>query len=168
MTYDEFLEATGISDRTLRHYQKEGLVPSSLHPDGTVDWGDEHLLRVLAIRQLKEDGVHRLREMRARLDAMTLEELRQYVFPEEAPDSEPAPAPPVEAEPALPHAPPAAALPPPPVREIASAPATAIVEDWSRVRLRHGLELHLMRDAPDEARRLARAIVELCGVGSRD
>jgi DNA-binding transcriptional MerR regulator len=76
MTLHEFLEKTGLADRTLRKYHEEGLVPQTGR-DGR--YGELQYLRVMAIPLLRGQGIRGSLALRSALDAMTIEALRDLV-----------------------------------------------------------------------------------------
>lgn len=76
MTLHEFLEKTGLADRTLRKYHQERLVPQT-GPDGR--YGELHYLRAMAIPLLRRDGISGSPALKNALDEMSIEQLRQIV-----------------------------------------------------------------------------------------
>lgn len=67
-TIDQIARATGLTARTIRHWTARGLFePPPFQAAGT-RYGREHLARLRAIQQLREQNV-RLDVIRARLDA---------------------------------------------------------------------------------------------------
>lgn len=68
MTITELEERSGVARRTIHFYIREGLLPSPDKPGGGARYDEEHLLRLLLIREL-QSGRYRLAEIRDRLDA---------------------------------------------------------------------------------------------------
>ena len=66
-TLDELCILTGHSKRTVRYYMQLGLVPRPIGEARAAYYTDEHLVRLLRIKQLSEAGVslERIREVLA-------------------------------------------------------------------------------------------------------
>jgi DNA-binding transcriptional MerR regulator len=156
-TLGELQELTGVSARTLGKYTSLGLVPRPVGGGRRARYGEVHLLLLLAIDKLHTEGVREIDELRARLDAMSDEDLDAYTTSEgdgagkaangrggvirDLGDDDTTVALPTFAAGAEGGA-------PTPVR-------------FTRHELAPGLELHLRDDAPDGTRLLAEAIVAL-------
>ncbi len=147
----ELAEAVGVSPRTVRYYVQRGLLPAPPFKGPDTVYGEDHLVRLKAIRVLQARFLP--------LDAIQVELLR--LSPDELKalaDSEPAPAS-SGAAPAG-HSEPAPVPPslPGPVKDEAPAPSTAGVTSWRRWELAPGLELHLADTADAKTRALAERV----------
>ncbi len=101
MTQDEFLiqdlaEETGVSPRTIRYYQQEGLLPEPDNRGKFAYYNQDHLKRLILIQELKKNFLP-LKEIRERLNSLTSHEV-QILLEEQndrhtrqAPPSAPAP-----------------------------------------------------------------------------
>lgn len=143
----ELAEAAGVSPRTVRYYVQRGLLPAPPFKGPDTVYGEEHLVRLKAIRVLQARFLP--------LDAIQVELMR--LGPDELKalaDAEPTPL----ASGAVPaaEAPPAAPSRPGPVKDEAPASPPATVTSWRRWELAPGLELHLA----DTADAKTRALVE--------
>ncbi len=67
-TIDQIAHATGLTARTIRHWTARGLIEPPPFRAAATRYGGEHLARLRAIQQLREQNV-RLDVIRARLDA---------------------------------------------------------------------------------------------------
>jgi DNA-binding transcriptional MerR regulator len=150
----ELVERTGFPERTIRNYIKHGVIPVIDETVGPHGYGEMHVRLLQAIAILQSEGVRKHHELRARLEAMSPAELSRFIGEEEEEEQEESLAPP---------APDAAHVAPNQVpaplesqaRLASQAPAR---EDWERIVLAPGLELHLRRDATPEVRRMAEEI----------
>jgi DNA-binding transcriptional MerR regulator len=148
MTMEELVNASGTPERTIRTYLRAGCIPS---PEaGAAGYGDPQLTALLAIARMREEGVRRHDIMRARMAAMSPEALERFAYEADL----------VEDEPPAPEA----VVAPTQVTEVPAAtprqePAPVVVarkhEEWTRIVLRPGLELHVRSGAGDEVQRLA-------------
>ncbi|WP_095979164.1 helix-turn-helix domain-containing protein [Melittangium boletus] len=141
----ELAEAVGVSPRTVRYYVQRGLVPAPPFKGPDTVYGEEHLLRLKAIRVLQARflPLDAIQVELARLDA---EGIRALAESESASATVPPPP--------APRPPPATAPPSPP-------PAHAT--GWRRWELAPGLELHLADTADAKTRDLAehlRALIQ--------
>lgn len=75
----EFLQEVELSERTLRHWHRHGVVPGCETVDGQFGYTEAHVLRVRAVFALQGEGVRRLEEIARRLDAMTEDQMRVLV-----------------------------------------------------------------------------------------
>ena len=57
LTVDEVAARTGVTVRTIRYYQSEGLLPTPTRQGRAVRYGDEHLERLELITRLQERGL---------------------------------------------------------------------------------------------------------------
>lgn len=57
LTVDEVAARTGVTVRTIRYYQSEGLLPSPARHGREVRYGDEHLERLELITRLQDRGL---------------------------------------------------------------------------------------------------------------
>lgn len=132
----------GVAARTVRYYVQRGLLPAPEFRGKDTTYGEEHLLRLRAIRRLQD--VHLpLDEIQARLDGASRAELERLARGDGALDPQ---SPEAESRGWHPYR-----SPPPPRHERAA-------ETWQRVELTPGVELFVRTDASAEARRIAREI----------
>ena len=66
----ELSDATGVSTRTIRYYQQEGLLPEPVNRGKFAYYTNDHLERLKLIQELKENFFP-LKEIRDRLDSIT-------------------------------------------------------------------------------------------------
>ncbi|MFY0563678.1 helix-turn-helix domain-containing protein [Archangium lansingense] len=149
----ELAEAAGVSPRTVRYYVQRGLLPAPPFKGPDTVYGEEHLVRLKAIRVLQARFLP--------LDAIQVELLR--LSPDELKalsEADPTQVPPSVAAPAAEQAEPAPASPSPagPVKAEAPAPSSAGVTSWQRWELAPGLELHLADTADAKTRALAERV----------
>lgn len=104
----ELVESTGLSERTIRYYIQQGLVPGARGRGRSSFYTPEHLQRLARVVDLRDRG-------------LSIDEIREAVIP-----------------------------------DIGQAPRD--VETWERVRLHPDLELHILANAPDGVKMLARQI----------
>jgi len=133
----ELAEAVGVPPRTVRYYVQRGLLPAPPFRGPDTVYGEEHLLRLKAIRVLQARFLP-LDAIQVELQRLTPEALRALADSELPP---PAPAP----EP-VPVRAPRRDAPPPPVTR------------WQRWELAPGLELHLADPADEKTRALAERV----------
>lgn len=90
-TITELEERTRFNRRTIHFYVKEGVISPPSGAGGAARYGEEHLLRLLLIREMQKSHL-KLSGVREALDRMTLEEMRdlaqQAAPPSAAPDKE--------------------------------------------------------------------------------
>ena len=144
----ELAEAAGVSPRTVRYYVQRGLLPAPPFKGPDTVYGEEHLVRLKAIRVLQARFLP--------LDAIQVELTRL------GPDELKALA---DAEPTslASEAVPAAPSRPGPVKDEAPANPSAPVTSWRRWELAPGLELHLADTADAKTRALmerVRALIQ--------
>jgi Ca-activated chloride channel family protein len=138
----ELAEAAGVSPRTVRYYVQRGLLPAPPFRGPDTVYGEEHLVRLRAIRVLQARFLP-LDAIQVELQRLSPEALRSLA------DSERGPPPP--------------ALAPPPPHSAAeqapqAAPAPPAVTRWQRWELAPGLELHLAEGADEKIRALAERV----------
>lgn len=139
----ELAKEAGVSPRTVRYYVQRGLLPAPPFKGPDTVYGEEHLLRLKAIRALQAKFLP-LDAIQVELMRLSPEELRALV--DAAPPSpEPVPA--------------LAPLPAPKLvkAEHADSPS-AEVTSWRRWELAPGLELHLADTADAKTRALAERV----------
>jgi DNA-binding transcriptional MerR regulator len=143
-TRDQLLALAAVSPRTLGVYTSMGLLPRPKLAGPHTRYSEEQLIRLLAIGKLRDVEKVPLRRLRARLDAMTPDEMDDYVSegPDEDPgDSDTAPGGSVErASPAE------------------QGPAGRAC---TRYELAPGVELRVDAEAPESSRALVAAILRL-------
>ena len=153
----ELAEAAGVSPRTVRYYVQRGLLPAPPFRGPDTVYGEEHLLRLKAIRALQARflPLDTIQVELARLDADALRRLA-----ESGPGTEPVPPPAAPAPLKAPEVEPKdGAVGPPGPR----ASSQARVAGYQRWELAPGLELHLAETADAKVRGLAervRALIE--------
>jgi DNA-binding transcriptional MerR regulator len=133
----ELAGAAGVSPRTVRYYVQRGLLPAPPFKGPDTVYGEEHLLRLKAIRALQARFLP--------LDAIQVELARLS---------------PQELE-ALAHASPASEAPRPPEPVKTGPPVVSPsigVTSWRRWELAPGLELHLADTADEKTRALAESV----------
>jgi DNA-binding transcriptional MerR regulator len=144
-----------LTPRTIRYYLQQGLLPPPVFRGTATRYGKVHLLRLLGIQLLKQEGVRRLSELERRLDAAGEAQLLAAVAarPHSAA---------VAAALGLPELPgtvashTGAAQAAAAKQEVAPGKSTtALGESWLRLQLLPGLELSLAESASPAARQLA-------------
>lgn len=148
-TADELTERSGVSLRTLRYYIAEGLIAGPGTRGKGARYGQEHLLRLLAIRRLAAEHLP-LNVIRERLSNLSPVELAALA--ETAPSS-------VGIVPAGPRA---------FIVQLLQSPAVVRRERPADVWRRHapvsGVEVHVRADVEERYRdRIARALRTLAG-----
>lgn len=133
---DELAERAGVSARTVRYYVQRGLLPAPEFRGPDTAYGEEHLLRLRAIRALQARHLP-LDAIEAALASRSLDELAR-VARGEAPEG-------VDVT--------------PPVSRPAAPEAAPAVERVTRHRLAPGLELHVSDRAAPEVRALADSLL---------
>lgn len=151
----ELAAAAGVSPRTVRYYVQRGLLPAPPFRGPDTVYGEEHLLRLKAIRALQARflPLDAIQVELARLDADALRALAGSEPTSLPPPAAPAPVKALEVEPEE-----AAARPPG-----SRAGSQARVAGYQRWELAPGLELHLAETADAKVRGLAervRALIE--------
>jgi DNA-binding transcriptional MerR regulator len=144
----ELAAAVGVSPRTVRYYVQRGLLPAPPFRGPDTVYGEEHRVRLKAIRVLQARFLP-LDAIQAELARLSPEALRELAEAE-VPTSLVPPA--VAPEPV---APPAVSLP-----GASGGPAAKGYQRWE---LAPGLELHLSNSADEKTRALAerlRALIE--------
>lgn len=71
----ELADETGISPRTIRYYQQEGLLPEPVNRGKFAYYYNDHLERLKLIQELKKNYLP-LREIREQLNTLTSEQVR--------------------------------------------------------------------------------------------
>jgi DNA-binding transcriptional MerR regulator len=142
----ELAKEAGVSPRTVRYYVQRGLLPAPPFKGPDTVYGEEHLLRLKAIRALQAKFLP--------LDAIQVELAR--LGPEELKALAETPPPPLPA----PVPAPAPAAPPSPSPKKAEPPDSSLagVTSWRRWELAPGLELHLADTADAKTRALAERV----------
>jgi DNA-binding transcriptional MerR regulator len=135
----ELAEAVGVRPRTVRYYVQRGLLPAPPFKGPDTVYGEEHLLRLKAIRVLQARFLP-LDAIQAELARRDLEALRTLVA-----EGEPPAVPPLRGPGA-----------PPPVKDMEPAPGEPEARGWRRWELAPGLELHLADTADEKTQALAR------------
>jgi DNA-binding transcriptional MerR regulator len=133
----EIAARAGISAHTVRDYQNAGLFPRLPFHGRRTRYGREHLARLVAIVTLRRSGLH-LDAIRARLAALTSEEIDAYL-----PPATPAPD---EAQPSI-------------ATTIAPLALVSTTSPWHRVALLPGVELHVRADVSVAARKITEELI---------
>ncbi|MCP3102165.1 MerR family transcriptional regulator [Myxococcus sp. K15C18031901] len=144
----ELASEVGVSPRTVRYYVQRGLLPAPPFRGPDTVYGEEHLIRLKAIRVLQARFLP-LDAIQVELTRLSLEELRKLG------ESEVTPTPPAVAPPPSEESPPMA---PPAV-----GPRPTVMARYQRWELIPGLELHVSDSADAKVRALAervRALIE--------
>lgn len=142
----ELAEEAGVSPRTVRYYVQRGLLPAPPFKGPDTVYGEDHLLRLKAIRALQAKFLP-LEAIQVELARLGPEELKALA--EAGPVNPPAPVP------APAPAPAPSPLPRPTKAEPPDSPLVGMTS-WRRWELAPGLELHLA----DTADAKTRALVE--------
>jgi DNA-binding transcriptional MerR regulator len=144
-TMFQLVEITQFPERTIRNYAKQGLLPPV---EGGL-YSEAHVRVLQAIGRLQMNGIRSIEVLRARLEVMSPEQMQRFI---EHDDEEVAP-----------QGAPGAFAPAAPVAAVVEvqtvAPTEPTRQEWERIVLAPGLELHVRRDATDDVRRRAEAIV---------
>ena len=74
-TIQELCDQTGLPRRTIHFYSQQGILPPPVGAGLGAHYGEEHLLRLLLIPALRQQGL-RLDDIRSRLAGVDLEGLR--------------------------------------------------------------------------------------------
>ncbi len=141
----ELAEEAGVSPRTVRYYVQRGLLPAPPFKGPDTVYGEEHLLRLKAIRALQAKFLP-LDAIQVELTRLGPDELK--ALGETEPESPAAPAP-AAPEPVLPRS---------PAKAEASVSPSDGVTSWRRWELAPGLELHLADTADEKTRALAERV----------
>jgi DNA-binding transcriptional MerR regulator len=154
MSPDQFLEKTGLADRTVRLYHQQGLLPP---PGPGAQYDELHLLRVMAIPLLRGRGIRGPDRLRNALDEMSIQDLRRLVEGDEGSDesSDVGDAP--------------AGLTSVPVAffgEQAPQTGAPLSETHVHVKLRDGIVLDVRMPLDEEGEELVKRIVSLCGLNA--
>jgi DNA-binding transcriptional MerR regulator len=149
----ELAEAAGVSPRTVRYYVQRGLLPAPPFKGPDTVYGEDHLVRLKAIRVLQARFLP-LDAIQVELARLGPDELKALA------ETDPTPVPPAAAAPAAGLAQPVPAPPslPGPAKDEAPAPSSAGVTSWRRWELAPGLELHLADTADAKTRALAERV----------
>jgi DNA-binding transcriptional MerR regulator len=142
----ELAEEAGVSPRTVRYYVQRGLLPAPPFKGPDTVYGEEHLLRLKAIRALQAKFLP-LDAIQVELARLGPEELKQLGEAESDSSAPPAAAP--APEPVLPRG---------PAKAESSVSPSDGVTSWRRWELAPGLELHLADTADAKTRALAERV----------
>ncbi len=153
----ELAAEVGVSPRTVRYYVQRGLLPAPPFKGPDTVYGEDHLLRLKAIRALQAKflPLDAIQVELARLGPDELKALSE-ADPTQVP---PAAAPATELAESVPASPSRSG----PAKDEAPAPSSAGVTSWRRWELAPGLELHLADTADAKTRALAermRALIQ--------
>ncbi|HYO72638.1 MAG TPA: helix-turn-helix domain-containing protein [Archangium sp.] len=143
----ELAEAAGVSPRTVRYYVQRGLLPAPPFKGPDTVYGEDHLVRLKAIRVLQARFLP-LDAIQVELARLGPDELKALAGSEPTAVTSSAPAAPVHPEPVKAEAPPS---------------PSSTVTSWRRWELAPGLELHLADTADAKTRALAermRALIQ--------
>lgn len=132
----ELAERAGVSPRTVRYYVQRGLLPAPVFRGRDTAYGEEHLLRLRAIRRLQERFLP-LEAIQAELARLAPDEIRRLAEGED---------------------PPPGRIPEPVVSPVTPAPRPSTT--WRRIELAPGLELAVADHVTADVRALADALVE--------
>ncbi len=78
VTISELAKRTGVTQRTIRYYVEQGLLPPGVVAGKERLYGYEHFLRIRLIKLLQEEDVP-LKKIRAQLDSLSLAEMQELV-----------------------------------------------------------------------------------------
>jgi DNA-binding transcriptional MerR regulator len=80
-TIHELVALTRVPERTIRHYEKHGLLPRTAGEDGLAFYGERHVHLLAAIRYFQQaEGLRRLDVIKAKLDSLSDDDLSQFSF----------------------------------------------------------------------------------------
>jgi DNA-binding transcriptional MerR regulator len=150
----ELAQEAGVSPRTVRYYVQRGLLPAPPFKGPDTVYGEEHLVRLKAIRVLQARFLP-LDAIQVELARLGPEELKALA------EGDPALVPPPGAPPALEAPAPAPSPAPEPVKTPPADSSQAGVTSWRRWELAPGLELHLADTADEKTRALADRVRDL-------
>ena len=147
----ELAEAAGVSPRTVRYYVQRGLLPAPPFRGPDTVYGEEHLLRLKAIRVLQARFLP-LDAIQVELQRLSADELRRLA------DSDTTPTPPTYGP-----STPGVIVPPPVLASPRVGSRPEVMARYQRWELAPGLELHVSEGADAKVRALAekvRALIE--------
>jgi DNA-binding transcriptional MerR regulator len=147
----ELAAEVGVSPRTVRYYVQRGLLPAPPFRGPDTVYGEEHLVRLKAIRTLQARFLP-LDAIQAELQRLALDELRKLAETD-------ATAAPPRYVPSMPLVNPHVPIPTPPAVGV----RPEVVARYQRWELAPGLELHVSEGADAKTRALAervRALIE--------
>lgn len=148
---EEFAQLADVSPRRVRFYIQRRLLRSPAFRGVDTTYSPDDLLRLRAILHLRRQRLG-LDAIRTRLAKLTRPELERLIAPRPTPAAG-QPAGLTEQPSGLARLPPTlTGLPP---GHLGAYRATRALEDWQRITLCVGVELHVRRDADDESRRVA-------------
>jgi DNA-binding transcriptional MerR regulator len=151
MTLHEFLEKTGLADRTLRKYHQEGLVPQTGR-DGR--YGELHYLRAMAIPLLRGQGISGSHALKNALDEMSIEDLRELVTGESESDA------PTSGTGAPPNV---VAAPVSPMPAQTRQAGASFTETHVHIKLRDGIVLDVRMPLDEEGQAIVQKIASMFG-----
>jgi DNA-binding transcriptional MerR regulator len=131
MKLEELARAAGVAPRTVRYYVQRGLLPAPVFKGRDTEYGEEHEVRLRAIRKLQETQFLSLDRIQALFDTRPLREVERL-----------------------------AGAPPLGAGVVLAAPARADARAWRRIALAPGLELHVADDAEPKVKQLADTITQ--------
>lgn len=152
MKLHELADACGVSARTVRYYVQRGLLPAPVFRGRDTAYGEEHRIRLLAIKKLQQaylplDAIERELERRSFSELREIAEGKRNIErPARVPSREPSLA---EGVPSWPEE-----VPPPRVHPHPRAGG----ERYERYVLAPGLELHVSENASEDVKRWAERI----------
>ncbi len=149
---EELARAAEVSPRTVRYYVQRGLLPAPAFHGKDTTYGQEHLVRLRAIKRMQE-AYFPLEAIAAALAGRSLAEIERIAGGElpPGPGRSPEPSPAVVPLPAPSPSPPS----PSPVLPYGPTPPAR----YARWELAPGLELHLSLEASDDVRALAEKLL---------
>ena len=147
----ELAATTGVAPRTIRYYIAEGLLPPPQGSGPAAVYTAGHRDRLELIGHWKGQYVS-LREIKRRLVGLTDAKVRAALLADEAPSAMPVAAPSPDAAPIVPLADttPARRMPPPPGPMAATLAPAGNCQQWERIILADGIELHVRDDRRQE------------------
>ena len=75
-TISELESITGTRRRTIHFYVQQGLLPAPMGTGGSARYGEEHILRLIIIREMQNSHL-KLTGIREALDAMSIDEMKE-------------------------------------------------------------------------------------------
>lgn len=148
---NEIADATGVAPRTIRYYIAQGLLPPPQGSGPAAVYTDGHRDRLDLIGRWKAEYIS-LREIKRRLAGLSDAKVRVALTAEDAPNGKTTTLAAEEAAPDIAPLPSVVAHPAnPPLASSAPVPtSTGTRQQWERITLADGIELHVREDRRQE------------------
>ncbi len=153
---DDLARAAGTSARTVRYYVQRGLIPAPVFKGKDTAYGEQHLVRLRAIRRLQA-AFFPLDAIAVELERRPLSDIERIADGKEMPASAGSGASAVEIR--------QTAVPVTSVSSITTSSARSRNERlFRRIELAPGVELSVAEDLPEESRQIVETILRVQGV----